>query len=42
MTIAQEFNAFIHQEDGRLTARSRELSKTRDSSLEFSNRSDIW
>ena len=28
--------------DGRLTARSREVSKPRDSSLDFSNRSEIW
>ena len=32
----------IHQADGRLTARSREVSKPRDWDLEFSNRSEIW
>ena len=34
--------ALIHKADGRLTARSREVSKPRDSCLDFSNRSEIW
>ena len=34
--------ASIHKADGRLTARSREVSKPRDSGLNFSNRSEIW
>ena len=34
--------ALIHEADGRLTARSRQVSKPRDSSLDFSNRSEIW
>ena len=34
--------AFIQLADGRLTARSREVSKARDSGLDFSNRSVIW
>ena len=34
--------AFMHQEDIRLIARSREYSKPRDSSLNFLNRSEIW
>ena len=33
--------AFIHLADGRLTARSREVTKPRDSGLDFSNRSAI-
>ena len=32
----------IHQADERLTARSREASKVRDSCLNFSNPSEIW
>ena len=31
----------IHQADGRLTAKSREVSKPRYSGLDFSNRSEI-
>ena len=34
--------ASIHQANGRLTARSREASKLRDSGLKFSNHSVIW
>ena len=34
--------AFIHLTVRRLTARSREVSKPRDSCLDFSNRSEIW
>ena len=34
--------AFMHWEDIRLIARSREYSKPRDSSLDFFNRSEIW
>ena len=34
--------ASIHQAVRRLTARSREVSKPRDSGLNFSNRSEIW
>ena len=32
----------IHWADGRLTARSRKISKPRDSSLDFSNRFESW
>ena len=38
----QHFWAFIHQADGRLTARSRKVSKARNSGLDFSNRSENW
>ena len=38
---SSEFRAPIHLADGRLTARSREASKSRDSGLDFSNRSEI-
>ena len=38
---SSEFRAPIHLADERLTARSREASKSRDSSLDFSNRSEI-
>ena len=34
--------ASIHNADGRLTTRSREASKPRDSGLDFSNRSEFW
>ena len=34
--------ASIRRAVGRLTARSREVSKPRDSGLNFSNRSEIW
>ena len=34
--------AFIHKADGCLTTRCREVSKPRDSGLDFSNRSEIW
>ena len=34
--------ASVHQADGRLIARSLEVSKTWDSGLDFSNSSDIW
>ena len=34
--------ASIHSADGRLAARSREVSKPRDLNLNFSNRSEIW
>ena len=34
-------SASIHYADGRLTARSREVSKPRDSGFDFSNRPDI-
>ena len=33
---------YIHWADGRLTARSSEVSKPWDSGLNFSNRSEIW
>ena len=32
----------IHQADERIAARFREVSKSRDSGLNFSNRSEIW
>ena len=32
----------IHRVERRLTARSREVSKPRDSGLDFSNRFEIW
>ena len=35
-------NQGIYSLTGHLTARSREVSKPRDSSLDFSNRSDLW
>ena len=40
--IRQEFWVSIHKADGRLNVRSREVSKPRDSSLDFSNRFEIW
>ena len=36
------FKASIHLAGGRLTTRSHEVSKPRDSGLEISNRPDIW
>ena len=36
------FRASIHKANGRLIAISREVSKLRDSGLDFSNRSEIW
>ena len=36
------FEASIHWAEGRLTARSRDASKPRDSGLDISNRSEIW
>ena len=38
----QDIRASIHEADGRLTARSQEVSKPRDSGLDFSDRSEIW
>ena len=34
--------ALIHQADGRLSPKYREVSKPRDSGLDFYNRSEIW
>ena len=39
---ARHFRASIHWADGRLTARSRKVSKPRDSGLDYPNRSEIW
>ena len=38
----QNTEASIYLEDERLTGRSREISKSRDSGLNFSSRSEIW
>ena len=38
----QSFWFSIHQADGRLAARSREVSKPRDLALDLSNHSEIW
>ena len=42
ITIIPYTRASIHYADGRLSARSREVSKSRDLGLNFSNRFEIW
>ena len=42
MECISSIRASIHQADGRLTARSRKFSKSRDSCLDITNRFEIW
>ena len=40
--VSTDIRASYQQADGRLTARSLKVSRPRDSSLELSNRSNVW
>ena len=42
VNLCGQARTFIHQAARRLTARSHEALKTRDSILNFSDRSEIW